>query len=177
MDTVDILMIGEGPGKGEDALGRPFVGRAGKLLRTALYDAGLWKGNDISSFPYHMLTGGVDVTVGFTNLVCCRPTDRMGGENRPPSEDEVNNCSDRLKRTIELVSPYAIVLLGLVAQEHFHTDKFEYLGPICHMKHPSAIERNGGTTFRYYSEYVGKFRAILNEVDQMKKSWKDQRGE
>jgi DNA polymerase len=35
-----VMFIGEGPGKDEDAQGRPFVGRAGQLL-TAIIEKGL----------------------------------------------------------------------------------------------------------------------------------------
>ena len=34
--SADIVIIGEGPGEQEDITGLPFVGRAGKMLDTAL---------------------------------------------------------------------------------------------------------------------------------------------
>src|SRR5712664_2180121 len=36
-----LVLVGEAPGAEEDKRGRPFVGRAGKLLEGALEDAGL----------------------------------------------------------------------------------------------------------------------------------------
>ena len=36
-----LMLVGEGPGEEEDARGRPFVGRAGQLLYSALAEAGI----------------------------------------------------------------------------------------------------------------------------------------
>src|SRR5215211_403353 len=36
-----LVLVGEGPGETEDATGRPFVGRAGKLLDAALAENGM----------------------------------------------------------------------------------------------------------------------------------------
>lgn len=149
----DVLFIGEGPGKGEDALGRPFVGRAGKLLRSTIERA------DRDA-----------LICGFTNLVACRPTDQRGGANRAPSTLEVNNCSGRLVRTIRLVQPYVIVCLGNVAQEHvpaiLATSRID--ATICHIKHPSAVLRVGGESATYYQEYVGKFRRVFETCRVLK---------
>jgi uracil-DNA glycosylase len=37
----DIVFLGEAPGKNEAKTGRPFIGRAGKLLRELIKEAGL----------------------------------------------------------------------------------------------------------------------------------------
>ena len=85
-----VMFIGEGPGFNEDQQGRPFVGRAGKLLDDLL-----------GSVPMRR----EDVFI--TNIVKCRPPD-----NRDPLPDEVNACSGYLKAQIELLNPRVIATLG-----------------------------------------------------------------
>ena len=88
--TAAVMFIGEGPGFNEDQQGRPFVGRAGKLLDDLL-----------GSVPMRR----EDVFI--TNIVKCRPPD-----NRDPMPDEVNACSGYLKAQIELLNPRVIATLG-----------------------------------------------------------------
>ena len=88
--TAAVMFIGEGPGFNEDQQGRPFVGRAGKLLDDLL-----------GSVPMRR----EDVFI--TNIVKCRPPD-----NRDPLPDEVNACSGYLKAQIELLNPRVIATLG-----------------------------------------------------------------
>ncbi len=85
-----VMFIGEGPGFNEDQQGRPFVGRAGKLLEDLL-----------GSVPMRR----EDVFI--TNVVKCRPPD-----NRDPLPDEVSACSGYLKAQIELLNPRVIATLG-----------------------------------------------------------------
>lgn len=90
----DIMIIGEGPGEDEDEQGRPFFGRAGKLLTQALESAGLKREE-----------------VFITNVVKCRPP-----ENREPTIVERDTCMNNyLYKQIELVNPKVICLLGSVA--------------------------------------------------------------
>ena len=51
----EVVLVGEAPGASEDAEGRPFVGRAGKLLDELLAEAGLAR--DRSSSPTSSSTG------------------------------------------------------------------------------------------------------------------------
>ncbi len=88
-----ILFVGEAPGRDEDALGRPFVGRAGKILDAALVAAQLPR-----------------EAVFITNLVKCRPPG-----NRRPKRDEWETCRPYLIAQIDLVRPRAIVTLGATA--------------------------------------------------------------
>ena len=71
--TAGLVLVGEGPGDTEDALGRPFVGRAGQLLDRAIGDAGLRRDQ-----------------VYITNTVKCRAADWSTGKpvNRAPLDDE-----------------------------------------------------------------------------------------
>jgi len=91
-----IMFIGEAPGRDEDRLGLPFVGRAGKLLDKMLA-------------AIHL-----DRTKAYiTNVINWRPPD-----NRDPSPEEAAMCLPFLRRHIELVNPEVIVLLGAVAVRH-----------------------------------------------------------
>ena len=89
----DIVFVGEGPGSDEDEQGRPFVGRAGKLL-DKIIEAMKMKREDVY----------------ICNVVKCRPPD-----NRNPETDEVAECEPFLIRQINSVSPRVVVCLGLVA--------------------------------------------------------------
>jgi len=92
-----IMFIGEAPGRDEDRIGKPFVGRAGKLLDKMLASIGL----DRASNAY------------ITNVLNWRPPD-----NRDPSPEEAATCLPFLRRHIELVAPEIIILLGAVAVRH-----------------------------------------------------------
>jgi len=81
------MFIGEAPGETEDKLGIPFVGKSGKLLRTAV-------GND----NY------------FMNAVKCRPPD-----NRKPLNDEIEACLPHLIDEINNIKPEIIVFVGKTA--------------------------------------------------------------
>ncbi|HET7083274.1 MAG TPA: uracil-DNA glycosylase [Rhizomicrobium sp.] len=92
-----IMLIGEAPGRDEDRIGKPFVGRAGQLLDKMLASIGL----DRSANAY------------ITNVINWRPPD-----NRDPSPEEAAQCLPFLRRHIELADPGLIILLGAVAARH-----------------------------------------------------------
>jgi uracil-DNA glycosylase family 4 len=59
-----------------------------------------------------------------TSAALCNPR-KPSGANRRPSAQELRNCSDFLRRTIELIDPRVLVTLGGVALEalklvHYH---------------------------------------------------------
>ena len=88
-----IMIIGEGPGAKEDIEGKPFVGRAGKLLDKMLDSIQLDRSK-----------------VYISNVVNYRPP-----ENRPPTEIEINRYLPYLKNHIEIINPKILVLLGKTA--------------------------------------------------------------
>lgn len=69
-----VAIIGEAPGREEDAVGQPFVGRSGNLMTAMLYELGITE-ND-----YFV-----------TNTVRCRPPG-----NRAPNSREVAACNQHL---------------------------------------------------------------------------------
>lgn len=91
--NADVFLIGEAPGREEDASGRPFVGSAGKVLEAALAVAGLPR-----------------KAVFITNVVKCRPP-----KNRAPRADEIAACRPFLLGQIEAVRPKVLVTLGSTA--------------------------------------------------------------
>jgi uracil-DNA glycosylase len=93
--TAELVFVGEGPGREEDAQGLPFVGRAGQLLTQMIEAMGLRREQ-----------------VYICNVVKCRPP-----ENRTPEKDEVATCSPFLFRQLEVVRPKVIVCLGNVAAQ------------------------------------------------------------
>jgi len=90
-----LMFIGEGPGRDEDVSGRPFVGRAGKLLTKIIEAMGL-KRDDVY----------------ITNIVKCRPPG-----NRNPDLDEISECLPFLEKQVEMIHPEIICTLGVVATQ------------------------------------------------------------
>ena len=91
--NADVMFIWEGPGADEDAEGRPFVGKAGKLMNNAFEGIGIKREE-----------------VYIANVVKCRPPN-----NRNPEEDEATTCLNYLRNQVLLIKPKIIVLLGSVA--------------------------------------------------------------
>ena len=88
-----VMIIGEAPGRTEDKLQKPFVGRAGKLLDSLLESIYLDRSK-----------------VYITNLVNYRPD-----KNRKPTPEEINKFKKILFEHIEIISPKCILLLGTTA--------------------------------------------------------------
>ena len=88
-----IMIIGEGPGANEDKEGKPFVGRAGKLLDKMLEAIKLNRKN-----------------VYISNVVNFRPP-----MNRRPTDEEIKRYLPFLVRHIELINPKILLLLGSTA--------------------------------------------------------------
>lgn len=91
-----IVFVGEAPGESEDLQGRPFVGRAGKLL-TDIIEKGF-------------KTARTDVFI--CNVLKCRPPG-----NRTPAPDEVAKCEPFLIRQLALIQPRVICALGGTAAQ------------------------------------------------------------
>jgi DNA polymerase len=90
----EVVIIGEAPGTEEDSRGEPFVGRAGRLLDRALAAAGLTE------------------RVFITNTVFWRPPG-----DRNPSAQEQGVCEPFLDRTISLIRPKVLLLLGAASSK------------------------------------------------------------
>ena len=88
-----IMIIGEGPGAQEDLEGKPFVGRAGKLLDKMLAAIKLDR-----------------TKVYISNVVNYRPP-----SNRKPTDEEIQRYFPYLINHIEIIDPKILVLLGSTA--------------------------------------------------------------
>src|SRR6266568_673503 len=85
-----VMFVGEAPGYDEDIVGRPFVGRSGKLLDRM------------------MAAIGLDRTSAYiANVVPWRPPG-----NRTPTPQETAICLPFIRRQIELADPDFLVCLG-----------------------------------------------------------------
>jgi uracil-DNA glycosylase family 4 len=85
-----VMFVGEAPGYDEDIVGRPFVGRSGKLLDRMMAAIGL---DRTSSY--------------IANVVPWRPPG-----NRTPTPQETAICLPFIRRQIELANPDILVCLG-----------------------------------------------------------------
>jgi uracil-DNA glycosylase family 4 len=96
-----ILFVGEAPGrKGADRTRIPFSGdQSGKNLDRFIASIGLTRAE-----------------IFITSAALCNPR-TSSGTNRKPSKTELDNCSDFLRRTVELIDPQVVVTLGSVALE------------------------------------------------------------
>ena len=89
-----LMFIGEAPGEQEDKSGRPFVGRAGKLLTKIISNV--------------LNLSREDVYI--TNIVKCRPPN-----NRVPTIEEAIKCKPYLLKQIDIINPKILVCLGKTA--------------------------------------------------------------
>lgn len=94
-----VMIIGEAPGRDEDQIGRPFVGRAGQLLDRMLAAIGLSR-----DAPDAL------AAVYITNVLPWRPPG-----NRDPEPAEIAQMLPFLARHVELADPDLIVLMGNAA--------------------------------------------------------------
>ena len=104
-----VMFIGEAPGrKGADRTRIPFSGdQSGVNLDRFLSSIKLRREQ-----------------IFITSAALCNPRTESGA-NRRPTQKELANCSDFLRRTMELVDPRVVVTLGSVALEalkriHYH---------------------------------------------------------
>jgi uracil-DNA glycosylase family 4 len=133
----DVVFVGEAPGASEDEQGRPFVGRAGRLLESLLLaEAGLERG---------------DVFV--TNVVRARPPG-----NRDPRIDEVRHHVPWLLAELVVIEPRLIVPLGRHALRRFDTEA--KIGEV----HGHVLERDGRTLFPMYHPAAALRSLALRET-------------
>ena len=97
-----LFLVGEAPGPDEDREGRPFVGRAGRILRRCLQAAGV---------------PAVDAWI--SNAVKCFPNEASNGKRRirRPRRDEQDACRAFLASELEVVDPRLVVAVGATAVE------------------------------------------------------------
>jgi uracil-DNA glycosylase len=145
-ESADIMFIGEAPGSTERKIGIPFVGAAGRALRTIL---------DLYGFN--------NSNIYVTNIIKCRPPN-----NRDPEINEIINCVEYLVQEITTIKPKIIVLLGNTALHTFYNNfslqitkyngKIDVINNrvIIPMYHPSYLLRN--------PEKLWEFEIAMNKL-------------
>ena len=114
--NAEVLFVGEAPGEREDALGEPFVGKAGQLLDDMLAMIGLSRDR-----------------IYITNSFKCRPP-----QNRDPLNTEKEACAGFLQRQLALMQPKIIVCLGRVSAMEMIKPDFKIT-----QEHGQFFEKNG----------------------------------
>jgi len=151
--NAEIVFIGEAPGATEDKLGRPFVGRAGKLLDELLQEINLHR---------------EDVWIG--NIIKHRPPN-----NREPQPNEIRACEDFLTVQLRVIRPKLVVTLGRFAMYYFYKegkisldhgnlikgDNGFYVYPVYH---PAAALRNGDFLQALKEDFL-RIPQIVKQID------------
>ena len=109
-----IMFIGEAPGrKGADRTRVPFSGDQ--------------SGANLDRFLSSIHLERKDIFI--TSAALCNPRSESGA-NRKPTQKELSNCSDFLRRTIQLVNPRVIVTLGSARSRLRHSNAFTIMNSI-----------------------------------------------
>ena len=130
---VDVLFVGEGPGKSENACGEPFVpdAPAGETLQDLIQDS-------IPPTKSYLIT----------NSVLCTPwKDNSLSDIGKPKSDQIKACSTNLRELIDRIKPRHIVALGRDAEKALKHLKLDYI----YISHPSAINRAKDFNYEYSS--------------------------
>jgi len=155
------MILGEAPGADEDKQGKPFVGKAGTLLRSTISEFGIDQKN-----------------IWIDNILHCRPPNNVF-----PNDKEVYIKCKRmwLDKVIKTIKPHKIMLLGKNAINGFKEtcDDFsvgQLVGTSCDIKmggenikvyynyHPSYICRSGGKNSIAYD----KFKNVMSDFFDIK---------
>lgn len=89
-----VLIVAEAPGQTEDQKGVQLIGEAGQIFRGLLKSIGV----------------RLDQDCWKTNCVICRPPN-----NKTPTENQITCCRPNLLRTIKVLKPHTVILLGMSA--------------------------------------------------------------
>ena len=161
----ELMLVGEQPGDAEDLAGHPFVGPAGRLLDTALEEAGIDRSQ-----------------VYVTNVVKHFKWEPRGKRriHAKPNAAEIGACRVWLEVEIALVKPRVLVCLGATAAQALLGKSFKVsqqrgtvvpspLAPIVSATvHPSSILRapDDETRREEMRRFVKDLRTIAREMSK-----------
>jgi uracil-DNA glycosylase len=130
------LFIGEAPGQTENKVGKPFVGRSGKLLDG-------W-----------MESIGIDDFV-IINTVPIIPLNSDGGI-RKPTKLEIDYFRPSVDKLIKVINPSKIICLGRSALEYvgLNLDNLTWKGNIGFIYHPAYYLRRGQNGIEDFKKLV-----------------------
>tara|TARA_Y100000992_G_scaffold137829_1_gene91265 strand:- start:64 stop:789 length:726 start_codon:yes stop_codon:yes gene_type:complete len=140
-----IMIIGEGPGANEDKEGKPFVGRAGKLLDKMLESINLNRKN-----------------VYISNVVNYRPP-----QNRKPTDVEIRRYLPFLQKHIEIINPRILLLLGSTALNAIIGNEIV----ISKARGKWVNKKIGNTETNVIASFHPAF--LMRQPDQKKYAWED----
>ncbi len=137
--SAEVMLVGEQPGDQEDRQGHPFVGPSGKLLDTALEEAGIDRNrvyitNSVKHFKFVVIERGRRL-------------------HKKPNAGEIRACNPWLEEEIRLLKPRVIVALGATAAQALLGKQFrvtqhrgkpvtsELAEAVIATVHPSAVLR------------------------------------
>ncbi len=156
----EILVIGEAPGREEDKIGRPFVGKSGELLNKILTVCGFSRNEHIY----------------ISNIVRCHPPG-----NRVPSVSEVQTCFPYLLEQIGFIDPKIIITLGATPLKELTDNKGAKITKLrgrwinwndrllMPVYHPAALLRNPALkadTWEDFKNVVRKYRELVDRTHQ-----------
>lgn len=148
-----VMFIGEAPGENEAKTGRPFCGRAGKVLDMLLESIGIPRS---------------DVYV--TNIVKDRPPG-----NRDPLPEEIAIYAPFLDRQIEIIKPKVVATLGRFSMVYVmnHYGLEWEIGPISVLHGQTFDAKLDNVQFKYIPLYHPA-AAIYNQhlLDTLKEDFK-----
>ncbi len=134
----DIVFVGEAPGEEEDNQGRPFVGRAGKLLDQLIERIGIKRSD-----------------VFICNVLKCRPPG-----NRDPEPQEVASCKGHLLSQLDIIRPRIICTLG----RHAYNTLLEVDAPITRIRGKMTTFRGTPLLPTYHPSYLLRSQSKIKEA-------------
>ncbi|MHB8109034.1 MAG: uracil-DNA glycosylase [Syntrophorhabdaceae bacterium] len=141
-----IVFVGEAPGEEEDNQGRPFVGRAGKLLDQLIERIGIKRSD-----------------VFICNVLKCRPPG-----NRDPEPTEVSCCKEYLLAQLDIIRPRIICTLG----RHAYNTLLEVDAPITKIRGKMTTFRGIPLLPTYHPSYLlrsqGKIKEAWEDMETLK---------
>ena len=155
LSQVDIIFIAENPGKDEVKIGKPLVGKAGKMFRKYFNKYGFNKMNYL-----------------LTNVVLCQ-TLKEDGTTGNPEPNVIELCKENCMNIIKKCNPKLVVLMGASPMSAFNLGKagitvihekgdiLEWEGyKVRVIVHPSFVNRNIKT-------WEPKFEQAMSDISEM----------
>lgn len=149
----DILFVGEAPGRTEDTLGEPFIGRAGKLLDD------MW---ECVRHEIYLAKHYSHIEYAITNVVACIPFPPES-DIVPPSKEHITICNPRLVDFIDIAKPKLLVALGEVSKRALKPYNSRAGITLAHLYHPSYILRKGGQSSVEFKKWVHQLVGLIIE--------------
>ncbi len=155
---VDVMVVGQNPGREEVEKKEPFVGASGKFFDEVIADVlGITRGALYISNTIRCFTPG----------------------NRTPYQSEIDNCRYFLDREIAIVKPKVIVSLGAPAFKQLtgmggitkhHGEvivSLRYRVPVLPLFHPSPYNMNDPVKREMFRSALAKLKEVLDAGDEM----------